>query len=70
MQLLGSRAVKAFSSQPDIKAWADGVYLNPGRMPAELAALPEAAQALERVARCATDGLAGLAKLSAMRTEA
>jgi hypothetical protein len=66
MQLLGSRAVKAFSSEPDIKAWADGVALNPARMPRDQAARPEAAQALERVARCASDGLAQLAKLSAM----
>jgi hypothetical protein len=31
MQVLGTRAAMSFSSQPDIKAWADEVSLNPAR---------------------------------------
>jgi hypothetical protein len=64
MQVLGSRAVKAFSSEPDIKAWTDQLPLNPARMPAEQAARPEVASALERVARHASAGMARLAELS------
>lgn len=33
MNVLGVRATMAFNSVPDIKAWADGVALNPARVP-------------------------------------
>ena len=35
MTLLGARATMSFGSEPDIKAWADGVALNPARVPPE-----------------------------------
>jgi hypothetical protein len=33
MQVLGNRASMSFASNPDIKAWADRVSLNPARIP-------------------------------------
>ena len=33
MQALGGRASLAFNAEPDIKEWADGVALNPSRIP-------------------------------------
>ena len=33
MTVLGTRATMSYSSQPDIKEWADGVALNPARIP-------------------------------------
>jgi hypothetical protein len=33
MNLLGTRNAQAFSAEPDIKEWADGVALNPARVP-------------------------------------
>lgn len=70
MQVLGARAVAAFSSEPDIKAWSDRVLLNPARMPAEEASRPEVAAARERIARHATAGMKRLADLSTMRPSA
>ena len=35
MNVLGTRATKSFGAEPHIKAWADGVALNPARIPAE-----------------------------------
>ena len=34
MNLFGTRNAQAFSAEPDIKAWADSVALNPARVPA------------------------------------
>ena len=34
MNLLGTRNAQAFSAEPDIKEWANGVALNPSRVPA------------------------------------
>jgi hypothetical protein len=45
MNLLGTRNARAFSAEPDIKEWADGLALNPARVPpgyAGSAALDEA----------------------------
>ena len=33
MNLLGTRNAMSFNSEPDIKEWADGVALNPSRVP-------------------------------------
>ena len=33
MTVLGTRAAMSFSAEPDIKQWADGVALNPARIP-------------------------------------
>ncbi|HEX6876462.1 MAG TPA: FAD/NAD(P)-binding protein, partial [Nocardioidaceae bacterium] len=37
MQVLGGQASMAFASNPDLKAWADRVSLNPARIPPDMA---------------------------------
>jgi hypothetical protein len=52
MTVLGTRAVQAFSAQPDINEWANQVALNPTRIPpghADSAALSEARERLATV---------------------
>ena len=41
MNVLGLRNSASFSSEPDIKAWSDGVALNPSRIPPEHPGSPE-----------------------------
>jgi hypothetical protein len=64
-QVLGSRA-SSFSAYPAIRGWADGVSLNPGRIPPELAGSAAVAAAQERLARYAAPGMARLAQLAGM----
>jgi hypothetical protein len=64
-QVLGSRA-SSFSAYPAIRDWADGVSLNPGRIPPELAGSPALAAAQERLARYVGPGMARLAQLAGM----
>ncbi len=64
MNLRGTRATLSFSAEPDIKAWADGVALNPARLPPEEARSPELTDALQRLRSHLAPGLAGLAELS------
>ncbi len=47
MTVRGARASASFGAEPDIRAWADGVALNPARLPPE----GERSAALERRAR-------------------
>ncbi len=64
MNVLGARAAMSFGSEPDIKAWADQVALNPARIPPEH---PESAaldDALDRLQIYLRPGLARLAELS------
>jgi len=64
MNVLGARAAMSFGSEPDIKAWADQVALNPARIPPqhpESAALDDA---LDRLQIYLRPGLARLAELS------
>ena len=64
MNVLGARAAMSVGSEPDIKAWADQVALNPARIPPEH---PESAaldDALERLQIYLRPGLARLAELS------
>jgi len=63
MNVRGMRAVSSFNSEPDIKAWADGVPLNPARIPAEVADTPAVTEAIGRVQAAVGPGLAGLASL-------
>jgi hypothetical protein len=63
MNVLGTRAAMSFGSEPDIKAWADNVALNPARIPpgggsAKLNA------ALDRLQSHVSPGLAKLVALS------
>ncbi len=64
MNLLGTRATRSFSAEPDIKAWADTIALNPARVPPERAADPALNDALQRVQTHVHAGMAGLARLS------
>ncbi len=66
MQVLGGRAAMSFASNPDIKAWADGVSLNPARIPAEMASSDEVAAAVKRLREYAGPGMARMAELAGM----
>ncbi len=62
MNVRGIRAAASFGSEPDIKAWADAVALNPARMPTEQAG--DVAEALTRLQAAVPRGLARLDELS------
>lgn len=64
MNVLGFRASAAFGSAPDVKAWADGVALNPARVPPEQPRTPTLEAVQERLAAAVPPGLARLQELS------
>lgn len=66
MQVLGGRASMSYSAHPDIKAWSDGVSLNPSRVPPGLQDDPELSAATARFKASAPAGLARLAELAGM----
>jgi hypothetical protein len=70
MQVLGGRASMAFSSHPGIKAWADGVSLNPARTPPELAGSAGLREATERFRKHVGPGMSRLAELAGMPLDA
>lgn len=61
MNLLGSRNAAAFSAEPDIKAWADAVPLNPSRVPADHPGSAALDDARSRIAEHAGPAMAKLA---------
>jgi hypothetical protein len=63
MNLLGSRAAATFNAEPDIKAWADSVAINPARIGPDHAGSPAVADALGRVQAAGPAGLARLEQL-------
>jgi hypothetical protein len=63
MNVRGTRATMAFSAEPDIKAWADQVALNPSRIPPGYGGA-ELDDALGRVQTYRGPGLARLVELS------
>lgn len=65
MNLRGTRAVMSFSSEPDIKDWANRVAINPARIPPEHPGSPALDEARERLAANLGPGLARLAELAA-----
>jgi hypothetical protein len=65
MNVLGTRNSMSFGSEPDIKAWSDGVALNPARIPADHAGSAALDDALGRLQTYVGPGLAGLEQLSA-----
>lgn len=65
-QVLGARAAAAFGAQPEIKAWADGVALNPARTPPDLAGTGASAASLERLRAHAGSGTARMAELAGL----
>ena len=64
MNVLGSRNVSSFSSEPDIKAWSDRVPLNPARIPPEHGGSPALDDALARLSEHGGPGVQRLAELS------
>ena len=64
MNVLGTRAAMSFGSEPDIKAWADRVALNPARIPPEHAGSAALDDALGRLQTYVPPGLARLVELS------
>ena len=68
MNVLGTRATKSFGAEPHIKAWADGVALNPARIPAEHHRSVD--DALARFQTHVTPGLARLAELGGVDVQA
>ena len=66
MNVRGLRASQAFGAEPDIKEWADGVALNPARIPPEHRGSPEVQGALERLQTHVAPGLARLTELAGL----
>ena len=64
MNVRGIRATQSFGAEPDIKAWADGVPLNPSRVPPDRSADPAVVAALQRLQANVQPGVARLAALS------
>jgi hypothetical protein len=64
-QVLGSRA-SSITAYPAIRDWADGVSLNPGRIPPELVGSAAVAAAQHRLAQHVAPGMARLAQLAEM----
>jgi NAD(P)-binding Rossmann-like domain len=64
MNVLGLRNTAAFSSQPDIKDWANRVALNPSRVPPGHRTSPELSTAQERLQSAVAPGLARLDELA------
>lgn len=64
MTVLGTRATMSFGSEPDVKAWADRVALNPARIPPEHGGSAKLNHALDRLRTHVRPGLARLVELS------
>ena len=64
MQALGGSASRAFSAEPDISEWLDGVALNPARIPPARADDPRLARAVERFRNAVDPGIAAMAQLA------
>jgi hypothetical protein len=64
MNVLGTRAAVSFGSEPDIKAWADTVALNPAGIPPQHGGSAELDDALHRLRTHGRTGLARLVELS------
>ena len=66
MNVRGARATAAFTAEPDIKEWADGVPLNPARVPPGHPASPALGAAQERLAAYGRPGVRRLAELAGL----
>jgi hypothetical protein len=64
MNVLGARAAASFGAEPDIRAWADGVALNPARVPPGDGDRAEVSEALRRLQAHAPEGLDRLTALA------
>ncbi len=63
MNVLGTQATMSFGAEPDIKAFADGLALNPARTPPGLAGLDDP---LDRLRMHGRSGLTRLAELAGL----
>jgi hypothetical protein len=70
MNVHGARAAAAFGGQPDIRDWANGVSLNPARVPGERAGSADVAESVHRLQAHAPEGVARLAELSGVDDQA
>ena len=68
MQVLGARAAQSFGAAPDIRDWANGVALNPARIPPGQAPSAALDDVLGRLRANVGPGLARLAELSGLAT--
>ena len=68
MNVLGTRAAMSFGSEPDVKAWANNVALNPARVPPD-GGSAELNDALGRLQSHVSPGLAKLVALSGAHGE-
>ncbi|GEP38263.1 hypothetical protein NPS01_19260 [Nocardioides psychrotolerans] len=66
MNVLGTRAAAAFGAEPDIKAWADGVALNPARVAPDHPGSAALDDARARLAEHTGPGLERLAVLGGL----
>ncbi|HEU4911706.1 MAG TPA: FAD/NAD(P)-binding protein [Actinomycetes bacterium] len=66
MQVLGGKASMSFSSDTDIKAWADRTSLNPARTPPGLGESADLVAAVGRFRRHVGPGMARMAELATM----
>lgn len=66
MQVLGARSARSFGSDPDVKAWANSVSLNPARVTADDASRPEVVAALDSFGAALEPGVAALARLAGL----
>ena len=66
MNVMGLRNSASFSSEPDIKAWADSVALNPARVPPDHPGSPALDDALGRLQASLPGGVARLAELGGL----
>ncbi len=66
MNVQGARSVASFRSAPDVKAWSDGLVLNPARLPSEGDGSSELGSVLQRVQEHGPAGVEGLARLGGM----
>jgi hypothetical protein len=70
MQVIGGRSSVAFGAEPDVKEWADGLTLNPARVPPEHADDPDLAAAAGRFRAAVAPGMAALVGLAGLPNDA
>jgi hypothetical protein len=68
MQVVGGRSAMSFSSDPDLKAWADTTTLNPARTPPGQEGSPTLVAALQRFRASVGAGMARMAELAGLES--
>jgi len=66
MQVMGTESAMSFGANPDIKAWADRVALNPARIPPDQAGSAELSAAVQRFRTHIGAGMSRLAEFAGM----